>query len=59
VQERVRAELLHDPHVIIDRAAADGHTGFSEYWLGGARDRAERTRQWYVDTTDALQEALR
>jgi aminoglycoside phosphotransferase (APT) family kinase protein len=44
---------------IIGAAAANGHSGFAEYWLGGAWERAERTREWYVDNADALQEALR
>jgi hypothetical protein len=44
---------------IIGTAAAAGHAGFTEYWDGGARERAERTRQWYVDNAGLLGRALR
>jgi hypothetical protein len=44
---------------IIDTAAANGHAAFSEYWAGGARERAEQTRQWYLDSADELRSALR
>jgi hypothetical protein len=43
---------------IVGTAAAHGHAGFSEYWAGGARERAERTRQWYLDNSDLLRKAL-
>jgi hypothetical protein len=44
---------------IIGTAAADGHAGFSEYWAGGAMERAERIREWYLDTAELMQESLR
>ena len=43
---------------IVGTAAARGHAGFFEYLAGGARERAERTRQWYLDNADLLREAL-
>jgi phosphotransferase family enzyme len=43
---------------IIGTAAAAGHAGFTEYWDGGARERAERTRRWYVDNAELLERAL-
>ena len=43
---------------IVGTAAAQGHAGFSEYWAGGARERAESTRQWYVDNAQLLRRAL-
>jgi hypothetical protein len=43
---------------IIGSAAAKGHAGFSEYWGGGAMQRAERTHQWYLDNADRLRDAL-
>jgi hypothetical protein len=43
---------------IVGTAAEHGHAGFSEYWSGGARERAERTRQWYLDNADLLRRAL-
>jgi Phosphotransferase enzyme family len=43
---------------IVGTAAANGHTGFAEYWLGGGSERAEQTYQWYVENADALQRAL-
>ena len=44
---------------IMGTAAADGHTDFSEYLVGGAGERAERTREWYVEAFDALVAAVR
>jgi hypothetical protein len=29
-----------------------------EYWAGGAMNRPERTRRWYLDNADMLQQAL-
>jgi Ser/Thr protein kinase RdoA (MazF antagonist) len=43
---------------IIGTAAERGHAGFTEYWDGGAKERAERTRQWYRDNADLLRRAL-
>jgi Ser/Thr protein kinase RdoA (MazF antagonist) len=43
---------------IVGTAAAHGHEGFSEYWDGGARERAERTRRWYEDTAEELRRTL-
>jgi hypothetical protein len=42
---------------IVGMAAAKGHTAFSDYW-SGARERAHRTRQWYLDNADVMKEAL-
>ncbi|MGK5172311.1 hypothetical protein [Geodermatophilus sp. CPCC 205761] len=33
---------------LVGTAAANGHAGFSDYRGGGARERAERTAQWYL-----------
>ena len=44
---------------IVGTAAANGHAGFADYWTGGARERAERTRQWYLASADLLRAALR
>lgn len=49
-------EWLYD---IVGTAAANGHAGFREYWAGGAMQRAARTRQWYLDAADLLEESLR
>ena len=43
---------------IVGTAAANGHAGFADYWTGGTRERAERTRQWYLDSGDRLRTAL-
>jgi Ser/Thr protein kinase RdoA (MazF antagonist) len=43
---------------IVGTAAANGHAGFADYWTGGARERAERTRQWYLASEDLLRTAL-
>lgn len=53
---RLNHEWLYD---IVGKAAADGHAGFSEYWAGGAMQRAARTRQWYLDAAGLLEESLR
>ena len=52
---RLNHEWCYD---IAGTAAVDGHPGFAQYWDGGARDRAERTRQWYLDTADVPRDAL-
>jgi len=44
---------------VMGTAAAHGHAGFSEYLDGGARDRADRVRTWYVEAAGLLAEALR
>jgi hypothetical protein len=43
---------------IVGTAAANGHDGFSDYWAGGARERAAATYQWYLDNADLLRAAL-
>lgn len=43
---------------MVATAAAHGHAGFSGYWAGGAMERAERTREWYIDNADLLRRAL-
>jgi Ser/Thr protein kinase RdoA (MazF antagonist) len=53
---RLNHEWSYD---ILGTAAANGHAGFTEYLDGGARERAERTRQWYLETADVLRDALR
>ena len=53
---RLNHEWCYD---IVGTAAAHGHAGFTEYLDGGARERAERTRQWYLDAADVLRQALR
>ena len=61
-RQRLVAAVLHNHlwcYDIVGTAAANGHAGFSEYWADGARERAERTRQWYVDTAAELAAALR
>ena len=42
---------------IIGTAAANGHAAFSEY-LSSARERAARTRQFYLDSAEQLRAAL-
>jgi len=44
---------------IVGTEAAHGHAGFSEYLDGGARERSERVREWYLDSADLLRNALR
>jgi hypothetical protein len=44
---------------IVGTAAANGHDGFTDYWVGGARERAAATYQWYLDCADVLRDALR
>jgi hypothetical protein len=61
-RQRLVAAVLHNHlwcYDIVGTAAANGHAGFTEYWVDGARERAERTRQWYVDTAAELAAALR
>jgi hypothetical protein len=53
---RANHEWCYD---VIGTAAADGHAGFSQYLDGGARDRAERVREWYGEVADVLGDALR
>ena len=43
---------------IVGTAAAHGHAVLIEYWAGGAMKHAERTRRWYLDNADVLQQAL-
>lgn len=43
---------------MVGTAAAGGHAGFSEYWSGGASERAERTREWYLENAQLLLDAL-
>jgi hypothetical protein len=43
---------------IIGTAAANGHAAFSDYWSGGARQRAAETRRWYRDSAAVLAGAL-
>ena len=43
---------------IVGTEAARGHAGFGDYWAGGARERAERTMQWYRDAAHLLRTAL-
>jgi hypothetical protein len=43
---------------VVRRGADDGHEGFTDYWQGGARERAERTRRWYVRCAPLLRAAL-
>jgi hypothetical protein len=42
---------------IVGIAAANGHTAFSDYWSGAAQ-RADETRQWYLDNADVLHDVL-
>jgi hypothetical protein len=44
---------------IVGTAAAHGHAGFADYWVGGARERAARTYEWYLENEDLLRDALR
>jgi hypothetical protein len=43
---------------IVGVAAANGHAAFSDYWAGGAMERAHTTRQWYLDNADVLTDVL-
>ncbi len=43
---------------VVGTAAATGHAAFSDYWAGGAMERAHATRQWYVDNADVLHDGL-
>jgi hypothetical protein len=44
---------------IVGTAAAHGHAGFADYWGSGARERAARTYEWYLDNDELLRDALR
>ena len=52
---RLNHEWCYD---IVGTAAANGHAGFTEYLDGGARYRAEQTRDWYLAAADLLRDAL-
>jgi hypothetical protein len=52
---RLNHEWCYD---LVGTAAANGHAGFSEYLDGGARDRADRVREWYLEAADVLRDAL-
>jgi Ser/Thr protein kinase RdoA (MazF antagonist) len=43
---------------VVRDGAENGHAGFADYWLSGARDRAARTRRWYVRSTALLRSVL-
>jgi hypothetical protein len=43
---------------LVQAGVRAGHTAFSDYWLSGARDRAARTRGWYVRSTALLRSVL-
>lgn len=43
---------------VVRAGAENGHAGFADYWLSGARDRAARTRGWYARSTALLRAAL-
>jgi hypothetical protein len=43
---------------IVGVAAAGGHAAFSRYLVGGAMDRAQETREWYLDNGDVLRDVL-
>ncbi len=43
---------------VVRRGAENGHAAFADYWSSGARDRAARTRHWYVRSTALLRSAL-
>jgi hypothetical protein len=45
-------------YAIVGNEAANGHSGFCDYWAGGAMERAERTRHWYLDNEDLLRRAV-
>jgi hypothetical protein len=45
-------------YAIVGTGAAQGHDGFTDYWVGGAMQRAADTGEWYVDTSHLLHEAL-
>jgi hypothetical protein len=42
---------------VVGVAAANGHAAFSDYW-SVAMERAQATRQWYLDSTDVLDDVL-
>lgn len=43
---------------VVRHAAEAGHAAFAAHWLSGARERAARTRDWYVRSTAELRAAL-
>ena len=43
---------------IVRGGAEGGHEAFAEHWNGGAAQRAERTRAWYVESRDVLLRAV-
>lgn len=43
---------------VVRKGAEHGNSGFAEYWGGGAAERAERTRRWYVRSAELLRAAL-
>lgn len=43
---------------IVGTAAANGHAGFAEYCAGGAMERAEHVRRWYLENGDVLRAAI-
>jgi hypothetical protein len=43
---------------VVRDGAENGHEAFADYWLSGARDRAARTRRWYVRSTALLRSVL-
>ena len=45
-------------YAIVGTAAAHGHVGFTDYWFGGAMQRATDTWAWYGNNSDGLQAAL-
>jgi Phosphotransferase enzyme family len=52
---RANHEWCYD---VMGTAAANGHAGFSEYLVGGAGQRADRIREWYVESADVLAAVL-
>jgi hypothetical protein len=42
---------------VVGVAAANGHAAFTEYW-GAAMERAQATRQWYLDHSDLLHDVV-
>jgi len=44
---------------LVEREAGRGNPGFGEYWQSGGRDRAARTRAWYVEHVAVLRAALK
>ena len=42
---------------VVQAGARAGHAGFSDYW-SAARDRAARTRSWYLRATTKLRASI-